>query len=106
MVIIIASQSISRAVSYNDFAILSRNVSVTMSTVSVCFKPRYVCKMVHELWYPLIMPTSFGVLEVLHPYIIILFRLEKRDQANVNCSRAPYIYVSYTYLTLPTIYSV
>jgi len=53
IVIIIASQSTSRAVSYNDLAILILSVSVTISTVSDCFKPRYVCKMVHELLYPL-----------------------------------------------------
>ena len=40
IVIMMASQFISRAVSYSDFAILSRNVSVTISTVSLCFKPR------------------------------------------------------------------
>jgi hypothetical protein len=89
MVIIIASQFISRAVSYNDLAILSRNVSVTMSTVSVCLKPRYVCKMVHELLYPLMVTTSFGVLEVLHPYITILIYCKNEAQQTLTVREHP-----------------
>jgi hypothetical protein len=48
--------------------------------------------MVHELLYPLMVTTSFAVLEVLHPYITILFFIGKRGPANVDCSRAPHIW--------------
>jgi hypothetical protein len=68
-------------------AILILSVSVTISTVSVCFKPRYVCKIVHELLYPLMGSLPSKSLSALPLYNYFMHCLKRRP-ASVECPQA------------------